>query len=189
MLRHFLAVSALLLFARVGLACQCGTSGLCTCDSGCQCGSVTAHATGQMTPPLSVVAVPADANGPTTTHIGVSDFSFSDNAQIYVGDTIEWDWLGGIHTVTSVAGSSEVFASPAQTSGSFFHTFTQTGTFWYYCTIHGFDNGNGTAAGMAATVTVMPLPTPEPGTILILFPAISAVLLRRNRRNLNSPTR
>jgi hypothetical protein len=58
------------------------------------------------------------------------------------------------------------------------HTFTHTGTFWYFCDIHGFDNGNQTAGGMAGTITVVP----EPMTCTSLLIGAGALAARRRRR-------
>ncbi len=75
---------------------------------------------------------------------------------ITVGDTVRWIWVQGSHTTTSVAGSLEVWDAPINSMNqSFTHTFTHVGTWWYYCQPHGFDNGDGTASGMAGTVTVV----------------------------------
>lgn len=76
---------------------------------------------------------------------------------INVGDTVRWTWTGGFHDVTSVFDDSESFASiTTSTIGfTFQHTFTEPGIHWYYCSIHGFDNGDGTSGGMSGTVTVM----------------------------------
>src|SRR5262245_30553205 len=97
-----------------------------------------------------------------TVHIFNNDFSANVKGQpivdptINVGDTIHWVWDEGLHSTTSVAGIAEqwdsgVFSTVGHT---FDHTFTNVGTFAYYCTIHGFDNGNGTAGGMSGTITV-----------------------------------
>jgi plastocyanin len=86
---------------------------------------------------------------------------------IHPGDTVEWVWQGGFHDVISVAASAEQWNSgaPTGTVGTTFdHTFTQVGTFSYYCSVHGFDKGNGTAGGMSGTVTVVATPTPTPTT-------------------------
>jgi hypothetical protein len=83
--------------------------------------------------------------------------SFTPSAvTIHPGDTVHWVWDSGTHSTTSVAHSAETWDSGVQsTPGSTFdHTFTHTGTFSYYCSIHGFDQGNGTAGGMSGTVTV-----------------------------------
>jgi plastocyanin len=179
MLRQLLIVGILLMGADAALACDCGAGGLCGCTSGCSCGTAPSHSSDLMTTPNNQV-VALDAGRPSTTHIGVTNFSFSDNAVINVGDTIQWDWLSGVHTVTSVSQSAEQFDSGVQTAGSFSHTFTEAGTFWYYCQIHGFDAGDGTAGGMAAKVTVVA--APEPATAGILLLGGSTLLMRRKRR-------
>jgi plastocyanin len=117
--------------------------------------------------------------------VHVFDFDFSTNPPgfpvvdptISVGDTIHWVWDSGLHSTTSVAGSIEVWDSGNHSPPAFFdHTFTHTGTFWYFCDIHGFDNGDGTAGGMAGTVTVVPAPA-SAGFILTL-----GAIARRRRR-------
>ncbi|MBX3386193.1 MAG: multicopper oxidase domain-containing protein [Phycisphaeraceae bacterium] len=75
---------------------------------------------------------------------------------ITVGDTVQWVWLQGNHTTTSVQGSMEVWNQPISSSSTTFsRTFTHLGTHWYYCIPHGFDNLDGTAGGMHGTVTVL----------------------------------
>jgi plastocyanin len=103
----------------------------------------------------------------TTVTVNVLNFQFSQNTvTINVGDTVEWVWQSNDHSTTSVKGSMEHWDSGVQNNGfTFDHTFTQTGTFVYYCTIHGKDNGNGTASGMDGKVIVTsgtPSPTPTP---------------------------
>jgi plastocyanin len=131
------------------------------------------------------LAVPAAA---ATLTVHVFDFDFSTDgthqniidAVINQGDTIHWLWDNGIHSTTSVTGISETWDSGVQSTvgHTFDHTFTHTGTFWYFCQVHGFDNGNGTAGGMAGTVTVNPVP--EPASMAVL--GIGAVALIRRRR-------
>ncbi|MFU8829142.1 MAG: DNRLRE domain-containing protein, partial [Phycisphaerales bacterium] len=76
---------------------------------------------------------------------------------ISVGDTVQWVWLQGNHTTTSVSGSPEQWNAPLNSNSTFFeHTFTLEGIFHYYCIPHGSDNGDGTASGMAGTITVLP---------------------------------
>ena len=61
---------------------------------------------------------------------------------IFVGDTVQWDWLGGSHSSTSGAcGASSctpdgLWDSPVMSSGSFSHTFNTPGTFHYFCRPH-----------------------------------------------------
>lgn len=77
---------------------------------------------------------------------------------INVGDTIRWVWESGFHDVTSVFGDSEEYASETTfvVGYTYEHTFTQPGVHHYYCSVHGFDNGDGTAGGMSGTITVLP---------------------------------
>ncbi|MBA3725176.1 MAG: PEP-CTERM sorting domain-containing protein [Armatimonadetes bacterium] len=118
-------------------------------------------------------------------HIFNFDFSLNplgepiEDPIISVGDTIRWILDEGRHTVTSVMGIPEVFDSgDMQKIGETFeHTFTNVGTWWYYCDFHGFDNGDGTASGMAGTVTVG---VPEPSTFAAL--AVGGLLLLKRRK-------
>ncbi len=85
------------------------------------------------------------------------------------GDTIRWVWESGLHDVVSVDGIPEVFQSEltSDVGYTFDHTFTNVGAWHYYCSIHGFDRGNGTAGGMAGIITVvdaLPQAAPVPGT-------------------------
>jgi hypothetical protein len=79
---------------------------------------------------------------------------------INVGDTVRWEFLSPFHSTTSVSGIAEqwdsglIFSTPA----FYEHTFTQVGSFEYYCIPHGGDNGDGTASGMAGVITVVPAP-------------------------------
>jgi plastocyanin len=102
---------------------------------------------------------PASGTGDVVVH--VFNFEYAPDPTIFVGDTVEWVWDEFVHSVTSVTGSAEVFDSEPQVPPfSFTHTFTQAGVYNYYCTLHGVDNGDGTAVGMAGTVTVLPVPEP-----------------------------
>jgi plastocyanin len=96
-----------------------------------------------------------------TTTVDVVNFTFTPNSvTIHMGDTVHWVWETDNHSTTSVAGSAEQWDSGVHNTGfTFDHTFTNTGTFVYYCKIHGQDNGNGTANGMSGTITVLPVVT------------------------------
>jgi spore coat protein A len=78
------------------------------------------------------------------------------DAVVNVGDTVRWVWIQGNHTTTSVAGSTEVWDAPINSSSqTFSRIFNTSGVYWYYCIPHGLDNGDGTASGMAGTITVV----------------------------------
>jgi plastocyanin len=122
----------------------------------------------------------------SVVNVHVLNFDYSVNAAgpvvdpvITAGDTVHWIFDTAFHSVTSVAGSAEVFDSGVLfTPGATFdRTFNTPGTYEYFCTVHGFDNGNGTAGAMSGVVTV--LPVPEPGTALML--AASGFAMRRRR--------
>jgi plastocyanin len=102
-----------------------------------------------------------------TVMVHVENFDFNpDPVTIHVGDTVEWVWDTSNHSTTSVSGSAISWDSGVLNTGATFdETFNQAGTFVYYCKIHGMDNGNGTASGMASKVIVSsstPPPPPPP---------------------------
>lgn len=166
-------------------ACNCSTGGACHCGADCACGMTAAGGTttsmtdGMTTPTDQIIAIAAAT--PQTVHVDLNAFSFSANVTINAGDTVQWDWKAGFHNVTSVFGSPEAFASPTQSAGAFTHTFNTPGTFWYYCSIHGSDNLDGTASGMAATVTVVAVP--EPTSLSALATGAAPLLTLRRRRH------
>ena len=116
----------------------------------------------------AIVEILEDRAVPSTVTVDVQNFDFSpDPVTINVGDTVHWVWDTNNHSTTSVAGSAVSWDSGVHNTGfTFDETFNQAGTFVYYCTIHGMDNGNGTASGMASKVIVQapgsPTPTPTP---------------------------
>lgn len=101
------------------------------------------------------LAVPSDT---ATVHVGNNGgFTYSPTPQtIAVGDTVHWVWDGSFHSVTS--GSCSPTCTPdgkwtdsgINNAGFTFDvTFTQTGTYNYYCTNHG------QLFGMRATIQVV----------------------------------
>lgn len=119
-------------------------------------------------------------------HIFDNDFSLNpeggpiEDPVVKVGDTVRWVWDDEDHSTTSVFGSPEQWDSgmPHDIGFTFEHTFSNVGTFWYYCVMHGFDNGDGTADGMAGTVTVQPVPAPGTGVVML---GAAGALTRRRR--------
>jgi len=110
-----------------------------------------------------------------TVTVHVVNFAFNpDPVTIQVGDTVHWVWDTDNHSTTSVAGSAESWDSGVHNSGfTFDHTFRQAGSFVYYCTIHGADNGNGTASGMAGTIKVVGGATPVSIMVMPANPSIA----------------
>lgn len=123
-----------------------------------------------------------------TTDVFVFDFAFSINRPgqgpeedptIFVGDTIRWVWLDEMHNTVACTGQAEFWESDIFMPGdTFVYTFTNVGTFNYYCAPHGADNGDGTAAGMCASIIVRPIPSPGTATLLV---ASTGLLIRRRR--------
>lgn len=107
-----------------------------------------------------------------------NEFTFKpDTVNIRVGDTVRWTWASDFHSVTSGTSCTAdgQFCSPANlncdagilndTGFVYEFTFTQAGSYQYFCALHCF-------AGMTGVVNVMPgvrpppsprpRPTPEP---------------------------
>jgi plastocyanin len=85
--------------------------------------------------------------------ITVQDYIFTPAsiANVKVGDTIHWDWLGGIHTTTSTTiptGAAPWDHPMTSTSTSFEYIPTLPGVYNYHCSIH-------FSMGMIASFTVV----------------------------------
>jgi plastocyanin/uncharacterized protein YjdB len=95
-----------------------------------------------------------------TVTVNIINFAFTPNpVTINVGDTVHWVWQSNNHSTTSATingtPQAESWNSGVVNLGATFdHTFTHAGTFGYYCSIHGFDNRDGTGGGMAGTIMV-----------------------------------
>ena len=93
--------------------------------------------------------------------VGNGSFTFSPSSRdIFVGDTIKWTWFSSNHNVrsgTPCNTPSGAFCSPSDTNctanptsntgATYSHTFTQAGTYSYYCSVH-------CGSGMKGTITV-----------------------------------
>jgi plastocyanin len=146
------------------------------------------------TPAFSILTVMAMSVSPgqsaaAIVTIDVFDLDFGNFATrqhvdptISIGDTIRWVFQEGVHNTFSVTGQAESWQSPlfVPPPGTFDKTFNTPGTYVYYCSIHGQDNGNGTATGMIGRIIVVP----EPGLILTsaaIGTAVSGFCVRRRR--------
>lgn len=71
------------------------------------------------------------AGGNTTVVLKSLTFE-PDSITVKTGDKVTWDWQDTqAHNVTFPS-----FHSDTQSSGTYAHTFTSTGTFKYHCTLH-----------------------------------------------------
>jgi plastocyanin len=141
-----------------------GTSGACQCASHFTLSPSPAAATTGLSLQGVTRGLPPGGGPDATQLVHVFNFDYSTNdigmpimdATIHVGDTIHWTWDSGVHSVTTVGGSIESFDSGdlLAPTGTYDHTFTHAGLITYYCDLHGFDNMDGTASGMAGTITV-----------------------------------
>lgn len=124
----------------------------------------------------------------STVDVHIINFAFNpDSVTITQGDTVHWVWDTDDHSATSAAGQLESWDSGVHNTGfTFDHTFTQVGSFNYYCKIHGFDNGDGTAGGMAGTITVRSAAVPAPPALLTALlgsvPGLGLACRRLRRR-------
>jgi plastocyanin len=93
----------------------------------------------------------ATANAPpSAAGVSVEDPASFDPSDVIIAEsgTVTWTWNGAVqHNVTWVSGG--FMDSPTQASGTHQVTFPSTGTFGYYCTIHGTPT-----TGMRGTVDV-----------------------------------
>ncbi len=164
----------------------------------------------------------AMASGPALTITagacsgGGTSYCFSpEQAQATSGDTATWTNRSGVsHTVTSCTSSDcpgavantggQTFSASAPGGGSGSVTFTQAGTYTYYCMIHGYAAMHGTitvaAAATQAPATQAPTvagprssPTPSAGAGLdgvgagVALMALGGLLLWRRRHAVSAP--
>ncbi|MFL5859164.1 MAG: cupredoxin family copper-binding protein [Solirubrobacteraceae bacterium] len=104
--------------------------------------------------------------------VAVADFHFSPAATtIHVGDTVTWTNNGpSSHTATARNGGFDTGVLKKGQSAS--HTFTQTGTFTYFCQIHPFMHG--TIVVQAATPSTTPAAATTPAaTTAAATPAVT----------------
>jgi len=100
---------------------------------------------------LIALAVPVPSALAANTNVTVgSNFFNAANVTINQGDMVTWNNTGGTHNVKFDDGS---YTMPSPASGALWsvsRTFNTTGTFRYYCQVHGGPGG----VGMSGTVTV-----------------------------------
>jgi plastocyanin len=117
-------------------------------------------ATSTQTPPGPTLTATVTPPGPTMTptppqganrivNVGagggntfVDTVTGNSTSTIPVGTTIEWVWISGFHSTTSgtcttVCTEDGIWDSGVGSGMTFTHTFTQAGTFPYFCEAHG----------------------------------------------------
>ncbi|MFZ9668846.1 MAG: cupredoxin domain-containing protein [Solirubrobacterales bacterium] len=109
-----------------------------------------------------VFAVPGGAEA-ANTRVGISDFAWSKQPSIDLGESVTWDWLGPdtAHSVTGTGpGGQSIDSDPSKTvpnhvpGDSFTVSFPESGQFTFACKIH---------AAVRGTVTVSDRPG-DPGS-------------------------
>src|SRR4051812_43026966 len=110
------------------------------------------------TKPATKPATPVRAGGVThTVNVGQGGSQFVDldtgsgnTTTVAVGDTVKWHWIGANHSSTRNI-NPETWGSGVKSAPTtdFTHTFTNVGSFVYWCTIHG-----SSAGGMRGFVVV-----------------------------------
>ena len=134
--------------------------------------------------PILILVLAAPTGAATTNVIvGQGGATFSPGSvSIQSGDTVLWTWGGDFHSVTSGApnASNGIFDSGIHNTGfTFSFTFTATGSYPYYCLVHGaMMTGTVTVSAPASTPSPTPsrsaTPTPTPFTSRpLLFPPIA----------------
>jgi plastocyanin len=111
-------------------------------------GNVSAAGAVVAATPLAPPPPPAGA-GPITRHVAIADYRYAPSTiTVNSGDTVQWDWTGADvnHSVTSLGGLLEGLEShlgalvsaivSAPAAGSYSHTFSNTGSYAYYCRVH-----------------------------------------------------
>lgn len=99
---------------------------------------------------FAATAVAAGGSSQATAFVAVSDFMFAPNAvTINVGDSVQWDNMGGLHNVVA-DDNSFTSGAPSSEPWSFTQPFPLPGTYNYYCAVHGAPGG----VGMSGQVLV-----------------------------------
>jgi plastocyanin len=139
-------------------------------------GSTTTHSPPTPTPQPRVTPHPRPTPPPLPSptppivvdvEVGPGFAFVPSNVYIPVGGIVRWTWASNGHSVTSgvLCTADEQFCSPndmncdagtlSNTGTVYEHTFTEPGTYPYFCFAH-------CASGMTGTVTVVPEPPPGP---------------------------
>lgn len=137
---------------------------------------------------LPVLLIPLLAHA-TDVRISAVNFDYQpENRSIKPGDRIKWGNDGqSSHTITFNNGSIDVELAPGAESQ--YYTFSQQGTFNYYCRFHGLPDGTGMAGKITVTTgsTSSPSATPT-GTITITVTPTPTATATRTRTTTPRPS-
>jgi plastocyanin len=101
-------------------------------------------------PTLAPAATAAAKPAPSRVELAISDDAFAPKAlSVPLGATVVWN-RSGTHPHTVTADDNSFDSGILRAGQGFEHTFTQPGTFAYYCDVHGGPGG----VGMSGSVTV-----------------------------------
>lgn len=134
--------------ATVGTLLAIALAGSCHNDSNTMTGpvvSTTPVPTAGMNPtPTPSSSQNATVNvGQNGGNVFVDQKSGTSTTTIRAGGTVSWTWVSGFHSATSgscpggACSPDGRWDSGVRSGGSFSHTFSQAGSFPYYCTVHG----------------------------------------------------
>jgi plastocyanin len=115
----------------------------------------------------SSAAAPAAANNAaapaasSAVQVAIQNYAFSPAAlSIPVGTTVVWTNKDSApHTVTVSSGPVKFNSPTLQQGDTFTYTFTQAGTYDYYCAVHPNMTASVTVSGSTPTTTTAPPPT------------------------------
>ncbi len=111
--------------------------------------SGNASAPGSVVVATPTAPPPPAATGPVVRHVAIANYQYAPASMtVNSGDTVQWDWTGSDvnHSVSALGGLLESFEShlgaligsilgpPA--AGSYSHTFSQVGSYAYFCRVH-----------------------------------------------------
>lgn len=128
---------------------------------------------------MVTLSVVAKAN---TWVIQVANFQFTPaNLNVVVGDMVQWVWVDGFHTTTSLsvpAGAASWDSPVNSTATSFTYTVTVEGTYNYLCNVHGASMSGVIHATGALPVVLSAFnisPSKPAGTALISWTTASEI--------------
>lgn len=115
---------------------------------------------------VGVTIAEASSEGPAASTRVESDVPVTVSSNVYdpnpvtipVGETVTWTNIQGDHNVRFVDGMFEMPPDTQFPPWSVSRTFSNPGSYLYYCELHGTAQG----IGMAGTVIVTPAPQPSP---------------------------